>query len=591
MELDRVTTNPNHTVNHIDFDSLVPPVVLHSMDTRSHQQEVGQCCCSVCVVGRLKGGDYFHHKLLVRDDPGRPRVKEPPPEAVLICSSCHSRLAPGLQHFCDRKSKRENLAELLRKTSQKSKERVLSSQLKEVFIDQGTSTQGGTVSLATGGLPIQATLGKSQQQKAPVKFSFETMNRLQNSIGASDRKMNIIGNFLRVGCGRSAVDKLEEKMVERNKKLSRHFESKMLKQKKYVADEDETNKENTEGKKKKKKKIVVEVEKPAVMVKDVEDLASHVMLERNLNPADCEIQIGIDDGQGLLKIMMTIKEKDKGEIVKGKKAKYSEGFNPKEFKLAGVKKLLIIFISPTCERYDNLATVMEDLNLKALEFGFSCDLKLVLLLCGKQCASSKHCCPYCSGSAPWLAKATSNTIGSLWSNYNSFVKNGSKLKDAMKFNNVINPPLLTGPDDSKVLSVVYFPELHVLTGIVGKLVKEMEKNVFPSPEEGKKFMDEWMASPSVNVCRTVYHGSANFVGDMARKLLKKVANMKVTVNKLDPEIIAKAAPYLVTLQKFETVRNACFGQLVEQNYGDTIRQFSDSYRSLGISITLKVKYI
>ena len=67
-------------------------------------------------------------------------------------------------------------------------------------------------------------------------------------------------------------------MVERNKKLSRHFESKMLKQKKYVADEDETNKENTEGKKKKKKKIVVEVEKPAVMVKDVEDLASHVIL-------------------------------------------------------------------------------------------------------------------------------------------------------------------------------------------------------------------------------------------------------------------------------------------------------------------------
>ena len=96
-------------------------------------------------------------------------------------------------------------------------------------------------------------------------------------------------------------------MMERNKKLGRHFDSKMLKQKKYVTESED--KEN--GDSKKKKKVVVDVEKPAVVVKSVEDLASQVMLERNLSPENSEIQIGIDDGQQSHKIMMTIKEKDK----------------------------------------------------------------------------------------------------------------------------------------------------------------------------------------------------------------------------------------------------------------------------------------
>ena len=214
----------------------------------------------------------------------------------------------------------------------------------------------------------------------------------------------------------------------------------------------------------------------------------------------------------------------------------------------------------------------------------------MLILCGKQCASSKHCCPFCTGSAPWVAKGRSNTIGSLWSDYSSYVKGGSNLKQAMKYNNVVNPPLLTGKDECLVLSIIYFPELHVLTGIVGKLVKEFEKNVFPTPEEGREFMEAWMASPTVNVCKTVYHGSASFVGDMAKKLLQKLSSLEREVIKLDPEIVMKASPYIKTLESLESVRVACFGQLVAEGYADKIKEFSVSYRSLSISIPLKVEY-
>ena len=596
FELHKVKKDPRHAVKHIDYESLVPPQVKHSMQTRSRLQEEEEssalecCCCSVCSVGRLAGGEYLRHKAAVYDPPGRPKVKDSPVKSgpVTICSVCGCNYGPGYNHVCNRKTKRENLEELLRNTSQKSKERVISAQLKEVFHDQGVTTKGGTVSLSTGGAPILASLGKTKQ-KPPPKFSNETMNRLQNSIGASDKKMNIIGNFLRIGCGRPSVVKLQQQMTERNKKLADEFETKMLKQKKYVVDGED--KENEKGAKKKKKKIVVDVEKPAVLVKNVENFAALVMKERNLTPETSEIQIGIDDGQDLVKIMMTIKEKEKPEAAKNKKVKYKEGFGVKDFKLSGVKKLLILFVSPTCERYDNIATIMKELDLGALEFGFSCDLKLVLILCGKQCASSKHCCPFCIGSSPWLTKVTPSTIGSLWSSYNSYVENGSNLKQAQKYNNVVNPPLLTGSDNTKVLSIVYFPELHVLTGIVGKLVKELERKVFSTPEIGKKFMDDWMASPSVNVSRTVYQGSANFVGDMAKLLLKKIDYLEMAISKLDSVIVDKAASFINAFKQFEAVRKACFGQYVEQGYAERIKEFSVTYRSLGISIPLKVIHL
>ena len=43
-------------------------------------------------------------------------------------------------------------------------------------------------------------------------------------------------------------------------------------------------------------------DRPAVFAKDVEDLVAKIVLLRNLNPDDTEIQIGIDDGQGQLKV-------------------------------------------------------------------------------------------------------------------------------------------------------------------------------------------------------------------------------------------------------------------------------------------------
>ena len=50
-----------------------------------------------------------------------------------------------------------------------------------------------------------------------------------------------------------------------------------------------------------------------------------------------------------------------------------------------------------------------------------------------------------------------------------------------------HPPLVSGNPDLSILEMIVPPELHLMLGIVDKLVSELEKNAFDG-NEGKKFM-------------------------------------------------------------------------------------------------------
>ena len=58
-------------------------------------------------------------------------------------------------------------------------------------------------------------------------------------------------------------------------------------------------------------------------------------------------------------------------------------------------------------------------------------------------------------------------------------------------------------------------------------MKELEQKVFDSQEEGVSFMNQWMKEPGINVIRTVYHGSASFIGNQAERLLSKVDLLEI----------------------------------------------------------------
>ena len=271
---------------------------------------------------------------------------------------------------------------------------------------QGTSARGGMVSLATSGrMDLPVTVGKDPHPKKPHPyFTHEKLQRLQVKTGTSDNMLKVFGNFLRIEGGRSVVEPgLEEYLTKRNSFLEDHFKEVWLKQtvkeKKAESPEKvkqgvpkekgkgkrnkkEENKENAKVKVK-EKKVEKEVQKVAIVAKDVEELAALAMVARGLTPENSIIQIGLDDGQGFIKVMLTVKPKN---VIEGpkKRAKYAEGFSPQGFLYSSVKKLLIIGIIHSSESYDNIKALLESLNLTALEFGYSTDLKMVLILCGKQ---------------------------------------------------------------------------------------------------------------------------------------------------------------------------------------------------------------
>ena len=490
----------------------------------------------------------------------------------------------------------------MRQSSKRTKERVVSSGLREVAEQQGTSTRGGIVTLTTGGTRLSATLGTAGKKQSAPRFSNEVLDRLQLKTGMSDNNMKVLDNCLRVVCGRSSVSNHEQHMKERNTKLTDLFDHTHIVLTEYVTEE-----KDTEGEKKQKKKTTCDVQKPVVYVKDVEQFASLVMAHRNLQPADSLVQIGIDDGQGQVKIMMSIKHKEEGPVCR-KKSRYADGFAPKDFKLSGVKKLLLLLMSPTCERHDNISKLLELLGIEAIEFGFSCDVKMLLILLGKQGASCTHCCPFCDGRSPWVGTFNHVTIGSLWRDYHAYTDamaaaDPRKPPKAMDYNNVVNRPLVIGPADKKILGdLVYFPEHHIFTGILGKLIMEMERKLFDSAKEGVKWMDEWMATPGVNVSRTVYHGSASFVGNQARRLLTKLDSLEIKLEgALQGEKLVMAKVFIKALRQFEQVGVvllkslfsafcllnyetfwqvivACFGQDLKPDYKSKIGNFMVTYR-------------
>ena len=274
----------------------------------------------------------------------------------------------------------------------------MSSNLKEMAEVQGSSTRGGVVSLATSGrMKLPVTVGKDPHPKKPHPyFTHEKLQRLQVKTGTSDNMLKVFGNFLRVEAGRSAVEPgLDEFLTQRNSFLEDHFKEVWLKQTvkekkaqspekvEQVVPNGKGKRTKKEGGKVKEKKVEKEVQKLAIVAKDVDELAALVMVARGLTPENSLIQIGLDDGQGFIKVMLTVKSKN---VMEGpsKRAKYADGFSPQGFLYSSVKKLIIIGIIHSSESYDNIKALLESLKITALEFGFSTDLKMVLILCGKQ---------------------------------------------------------------------------------------------------------------------------------------------------------------------------------------------------------------
>ena len=118
-----------------------------------------------------------------------------------------------------------------------------------------------------------------------------------------------------------------------------------------------------------------DVKRVGVSAVSIDNLVVEVLLERGLKPEDVNILIGIDDGQGILKVSIVMIDKNIDN--REGRSHYSEGILPKKFEDTSVKKLHIISAFPNVpERYENLKSILDDLSIEAVNFSISADIKM-----------------------------------------------------------------------------------------------------------------------------------------------------------------------------------------------------------------------
>ena len=64
------------------------------------------------------------------------------------------------------------------------------------------------------------------------------------------------------------------------------------------------------------------------------------------------------------------------------------------------------------------------------------------------------------------------------------------------------------------------PELHLLIGIVDKLISGFENKVFETPEKGREWMDRYLKE--VAIVRKSYQGCHSLEGNQSSSFLKKI---------------------------------------------------------------------
>ena len=127
-----------------------PPYATMNNSAPNTRSSDSSCSCKICEIGRMMGPKYQKYEAQQSNKVGTPKIKNitPPAKAIPVCSKCFSMLAKGLPHHCSKVQKQENLANLVKSSSVKSKGKV-TNVLKDICMDTGVSHSGGSLNLHT----------------------------------------------------------------------------------------------------------------------------------------------------------------------------------------------------------------------------------------------------------------------------------------------------------------------------------------------------------------------------------------------------------------------------------------------------------
>jgi hypothetical protein len=139
-----------------------------------------------------------------------------------------------------------------------------------------------------------------------------------------------VAGATRVVFGRDSVIKnLPEEMKARNHFLDGHFKKVDLKLKfkphKKNSDDSESEQEEEEMNVKVDKDGCIDIQRVGIFTNELDEFVAHLMLDRVLDPESTLVKIGLDDGQLIFKICMSLQSYiSASEENQPKRARYSD---------------------------------------------------------------------------------------------------------------------------------------------------------------------------------------------------------------------------------------------------------------------------
>lgn len=456
-----------------------------------------------------------------------------------ICAHCLQTTGKGIPHNCSPGARKFNLVGIIEEELPPAQEQVVSAGIKTIMAMKQVR-QGEKLSMKNlkGGNNLTVRVGAATPSLSSAPLSSNFIGQIQKKLDLSSRKTELLCKALRDE--HVKVEKnTRESLIHKGRELEDFYDLKTVPME--VAE---------------KTKLTL-VEKDVVFLKNLPSFVQHIMEVRRLEPEKTIVRTQIDGGGGSVKVTASIFQPT---LLSYDNTDRSNGVTGERY--SGVNKLLVLaHVDNIQERYENIRTLVELVKLNQLKTFIAADLKLINVLLGISSHSGKFSCAWCESECT-LSSGKLRTFGNIQQHYQDFVDAGANLKNMMAFKNVIHSCLLEYDDEQLVLDVIPPPELHLLMGVVNKILDLVIK-VWPE-------VLDWCRSKGIT--RHGYQGGG-LDGNNSKKLLDKL-------DELSAIIPIHLLPIVSTLKDFKEIVAGCFGDYLCPLIVSKIESFSKSYVNL-----------
>ena len=490
----------------------------------------------------------------------------PPEGRISICLDC---LAPGQTrgdgHLCTESGLTQRVLDIVGKHP-KVGEKVASRVLKAK-----QASPGGTKRLSqpTGGRNVPVRLGTAPQLKQAVQLSAGDMADIGKACNIKTTKalQNLSTMFFKKSRTRLAEPHLKEKLVERGSRLEHH----------YTVTKDVL----IDG----KPQVIVHTEDVFALVTEVARIRG-VPLETTL------VRVGMDKGQGSLKISFNLVDLSAPRFQKGGKVRVSRPLG--EFVDSGVEKILLAAIVRGLEESHESVRVMFDLigiqNLrgrvvdaegKVIYHGWvlAADHKLINFAIGIMQHSSSHPCSWCDAHMNSLHKLGSmRTFGEIRDQAEAYQRSEGKQREGKYFKCCVEMPTF-GEPSQRVLDLVPPEELHILLAVVNKCTDLIKKETKDFLKEVWPGYTAWLER--IHVKESPRKGGGKFNGNDCKRMVRADSVDILMTVAVESGVGHLVKPYGDVLRCMDKISSSCFGNQLDPNYKSHIEEFRQLWTATG----------